>query len=81
MLGLGPSWFNWLYKLSVIPHLFEKGYISKLQKRIGFKPEPLYREIKIRQFEVALKLSTVNCQLSTVNCQLSTVNCQLSTVN
>jgi hypothetical protein len=27
VVGLGPSWFKWLYKLSVIPHLFEKGYI------------------------------------------------------
>jgi XisH protein len=27
LLGRDPSWFKWLYKLSVIPHLFEKGYM------------------------------------------------------
>ncbi|MCC3428315.1 MAG: transposase [Microcoleus sp. PH2017_01_SCD_O_A] len=28
LLGREPSWFQWLYNLSVIPHLFEKGYIK-----------------------------------------------------
>ncbi len=28
VVGVQPSWFKWLYKVSVIPHLCEKGYTS-----------------------------------------------------
>ncbi|TAF90527.1 MAG: hypothetical protein EAZ39_20645 [Oscillatoriales cyanobacterium] len=36
VVGLQPFWFQWLYNLSVIPHLFEKGYISLFLLTISF---------------------------------------------
>ncbi|TAG48452.1 MAG: hypothetical protein EAZ33_03020 [Oscillatoriales cyanobacterium] len=35
VVGLQPSWFQWLYNLSVIPHLFEKGYMWCVAARLS----------------------------------------------
>ncbi|TAF99782.1 MAG: hypothetical protein EAZ39_21600 [Oscillatoriales cyanobacterium] len=55
-MGREPSWFQWLYNLSVIPHLFEKGYKVLLhidrfyQKELVESRNTSEGEIKIRLF-------------------------------
>ncbi|MEG4577609.1 four helix bundle protein [Microcoleus sp. N3A4] len=37
VVGLQPYTFKWLYNLSVIPHLFEKGYMSETNEILAMR--------------------------------------------